>query len=732
MTAVENRVFGSAVDRVDGPEKVTGRARYSVDRTAPDMLWGHLVTSHVASGRIVSLDADNARRAPGVAAVYSPFAPLPIPPLPSLTNPRGPRWAPLADTVVHHHGQVVALVVAETPEQARGAAHLVVATYDTDDLRAAVDLDDAGREAVPEDVDHGQEAEVGFTPDGRTVPDVLAGSDVVVRGRYRTSAQNHAAMEPHSALAWWSEDGGLHVRTGHQAIPWAVAELAATFGLEPNAVEVVATHIGGGFGGKTRAGVDVKLACAASRVLGRPVKVTMTREQVFTSTIVRGMTEQDVALGADRDGRLTAVEHRSRTAEAAVISDLLAAPGHTTTRMLYASDAQAVGQRKVTLNVPRTGFMRGPSEVPGSFAIETAMDELAVALDLDPVELRRRNDAPTFPGTPVPWSSKHLDECLRVGVERFGWHRRPRRPGSWREGEDDVGLGMAVTTYRATQVAPVTVAVTLYADGRAEVAASAVDLGTGMATVMAVTAADTLRIPIDRVTVRYGDSALPPGGAALGSTGTVAVAPAVHAAVRAAVAELRTLAGLGPEAAVDSFAELLAVAGRPEATGHGSTEPRGPFDGGRAHWSFGAQFCEVRVHRRTREPRVSRMLGVMDVGRVVNAKTARSQISGGMIWGLSAALFEGLEFDDRGRMTNVNLADYLVPVNADVPDVDVVLLDIPDEAHNDLGVRGAGEIGAGGMSAAVGNAIFNATGIRRRELPMTLDGMFADAPGVGR
>jgi xanthine dehydrogenase YagR molybdenum-binding subunit len=707
------RLLGAAVDRVDGPAKVTGTAKYSVDATAPGMVWGHLVTSRVAAGRLLGLDAEAAEQSPGVVAVFSPFAPLPIPPLPSVSNPNGTRHAPLSDPAVHHHGQPVALVLADTPEQARVAASLVDATYEVDQFATGLD---AGRATVPDDVDHGQAADIGYAPENRTVEDVLAGSDVVVSGRYRTAAQNHAALEPHNTLAWWT-GRRLHVRTGHQAIPWLVGELAATFALDPADIDAVVTHVGGGFGGRTRAGVDVKIACAASLVLGRPVKIVLTRAQVFTTTVIRGMTDQEVTLGAHRDGRLTAIRHHSRSAEASVLSDLLVAPGHTVTRMLYGAEAMDISQRRVTVNVPRTGFMRGPSEVPGLFALETAMDELAGRLGIDPVELRLRNDTAVYPGTELPWSGKHLAECLRVGAERFGWDQRPHEPGSRRDGDHHVGFGMAVTSYRASQVMPVTVAATLRADGYAEIATSAVDLGTGMTTVIAITAADALGIPIDRVRVRLGDAALPPGGAALGSTGTASIAPAVAAAIRAATARLRCEDS-------GSFADTLARAGRAEVTGTGTTTPRGAVHNGRAHWSFGAQFCEVRVDRWTREPRVTRMLGVMDIGRVVNAKAARSQILGGMVLGLSTALLEGLEFDARGAVTNGNLADYLVPVNADVPDIDVVLLDLPDEAHNELGVRGAGEIGAGGISAAIGNAIHNATGTRLRDIPMTIDRMW--------
>ncbi|WP_432989818.1 xanthine dehydrogenase family protein molybdopterin-binding subunit [Dactylosporangium sp. CA-233914] len=740
MPTDDSAILGARIDRVDGLPKVTGDAPYSIDQACPGMAWGYLVTSEIAAGRLDAVDLSEAKAAPGVIAVFTPFDPLPIKPVPSLTNPSGPRYAPLMDPVVRHYGQVVALVVAESFEQAREAAARVRPSYQCE--QAEVSLDVSGRDSVPAQVDHGQDADTGYAPDGEDVQQILARSEVVVSGTYRTAAQNHVAMEPHNALAWWSDDGRLHLRTGHQSLPWLVGELAATFDLPPDDIDVVATYIGGGFGGKTRAGVDVKLACAAARVLGRPIKIVLTRRQVFTTTVIRAMTEQHVVLGADRDGRLTAIEHRSRSGESALISDLLMAPGHATTRMLYRTDAMSVSQRRVTLNLPRTGFMRGPAEVPGLFAIETAMDELADRLGMDPVELRLRNDAATYPGLDVPWSSKRLAECLRLGAKRFGWAERSRRPRSRVDGDDYVGLGVAATVYRAAQISPVVVEVTLHADGTVEVATSAVDLGTGMVTVIAMSAADALAVPVERIVVRHGNSALPAGGAALGSTGTASVAPAVHAAARSAMAELRDRAAgerdspfqgipaekievyagtLSHASTTIGFAQLLTALGQPALTSRGQTQPRGPVHDGRAHWSFGAQFCEVRLNRWTLEPRVRRMLGVMDIGRVVNRKTAESQIMGGMIWGMSTALFEGLEFDSTGVISNASLADYLVPVNADVPAAEVVLLDIPDYSHNELGIRGAGEIGAGGMTAAVGNAIYNAVGIRLRSLPMTVD-----------
>ncbi len=734
--------LGDPVNRVDGPAKVSGAARYSGDCVMPDMLHGYAITSTVAAGSVSAMATSAAESAPGVVAVYTPFNPLGIRPLPASTKPDGVRYAPLADNRVHHWGQVVGLVVAESFEQARDAALLISVQYDPQPAKTTLEaqVDDT---FVPDRIETGEAADVQFLArDGGTIDGAVADSDIVVRGTYTTPAQNHAAMEPHGALAWWDQAGGLHIRIGHQAIPWLVGELGATFAVEPCSIDVNSVFVGGGFGGKVCVGVEAKLACAAARLLQRPVRTVLTREQVFTATAIRSMTRQEMTLGARRDGTIVVVQHSSLSAEAEIVSDLLVAPGHLSSRMAYATENMEIRQLAVTRNLPRTGHMRGPAEVPGFFALETAMDELAVTLDIDPVQLRLFNNTVEFPGSRVPWTSKHLAECLVQGAERFGWAQRPSRPLTRLVGDDWIGLGVATTAYRAFRLMPADAEVGVRADGAITVASSAVDIGTGMGTVLAMAAADGMEVPVSRVAVQYGDSALPAGGAAIGSTGASSVGLAVHLATR----ELRHLllerAVCEPASPLHgyprdevtwadgafqhgrttvSIADLLAALDETEVVVRGRAQPQPSLEPSHAHWSFGAQFAEVRVNRWTREPRVSRMLGVMDIGRVINRKTALSQITGGMIWGLSTALLEGLEFDRDGMLTNGSFADYLIPVNADVEDVDAVLLDRPDFEHNEIGARGAGEISAVGMSAAIGNAVFNAVGVRVRDLPITLE-----------
>jgi len=734
--------LGDPVNRIDGVAKVKGAARYSIDCVWPDMLHGYVITSTVAAGTVSAMATSAAENAPGVVAVYTPFNSLGIRPLPAATKPDGVNYAPLADNRIHHWGQVIGLVVAESFEQARDAAPLVVIQYDPDPAKTTLEAH-ADDTFVPDHIETGEAANVQFVAnDGGTIDAAVADSDVVVRATYTTPAQNHAAMEPHGALAWWDEAGGLHIRTGHQAIPWLVRELAATFAVEPDSIDVNSTFVGGGFGGKTCVGVEAKLSCAAARVLKRPVRTVLTREQVFTATAIRSMTRQKMTLGARRDGTIVVVRHSSLAAEAEIVSDLLVAPGHLSSRMAYATENMEIRQLAVTRNLPRTGHMRGPAEVPGFFALETAMDELAVTLDIDPVQLRLHNDTSEFPGSRVPWTSKHLAECLIQGADRFGWTQRPSRPLTRLVSDEWVGLGVATTAYRAFRLMPADAEVGVRADGAITVASSAVDLGTGMGTVLAMAAADGMEVPISRVAVQYGDSGLPEGGAAIGSTGASSVGLAVHLATRELRHRLLERAVCDPSSPLYGYpryevmwadgafqhrrtrlsvTDLLTALGEPEIVARGRAQSQPSLEPSHAHWSFGAQFAEVRVNRWTREPRVSRMLGVMDIGRVINRKTAVSQITGGMIWGLSTALLEGLVFDRDGMLTNGSFADYLIPVNADVEDVDAVLLDRPDFEHNEIGARGAGEISAVGMSAAIGNAVFNAVGVRVRDLPITLE-----------
>ncbi|WP_028926265.1 xanthine dehydrogenase family protein molybdopterin-binding subunit [Pseudonocardia acaciae] len=717
--------------RLDGPLKVTGEARYGVDHNLPGMAYGYLVLSTIAHGEIATMDTSAARSAPGVLGVYSPFEPL------ELWTPSSPlmgeTWVPLQDKEVAYYGQPIGFVVAETFEQARDAAALVEVRYH--ERAALTSLEDGLDTAEDAPPPHREEPpSISVLADGvESIEDALAASPVVVEATYRTATQNHAAMEPHSAVAVWGSEG-LTVYSGNQGSNLMAAELAGALDVDPSSVRVINPFVGGAFGGKARTSAPAFLAAATARVLRRPVKASLTREQVFTATAGRAATVQKISLGAERDGTLVAVRHDS-WCSTAMDRSFVEPTSHGTSREWYATPNLAISQKMVPLNIPPTTFMRAPGEAPGSFALESAIDELAVKLDMDPIELRMRNNSTAPPGKDLQWSSKHLDECFRIGAARFGWANRSacgRMDGDWL-----VGLGTATAMFPAIRF-PATVEVTLEADDTAVVATSGADPGTGLLTVLSLVGAESLDISPERVTPLLGDSVLPPGGMSGGSTATASAGTAIMIAAAKVIDELLALASGpdGPFQGMDvsyadgqvldgngramTFGEVLRSVGRPAVFATGSSAP-GEELTKHSFSSFGAQFCEVRVHRWTREARVSRMLGVFDSGRIINQQTARSQIMGGMIWGVSAALHEGLEIEGNGRLANGDLAGYLVPVNADIPDVDVQFVEYPDTLHNAVGAKGLGEIGMVGMAAAIANAIYNATGVRVRHIPIMIE-----------
>ncbi|WP_431907651.1 xanthine dehydrogenase family protein molybdopterin-binding subunit [Amycolatopsis thermoflava] len=716
--------------RLDAPLKVTGGAKYGVDHNFPDMVYGYIVVSTIAHGEIESMDVTAAKSAPGVLGVYSPFDPLV---LNQVTMPMfGETWVPLRDRQVTYVGQPIGFVVAETFEQARDAAMLVEVAYR--ELPALTSLEDGlatAIEASPGHVD--APPTLSVLEDGvESIEDAIAASPVVVDATYRTASQNHTPMEPHSAVAVWADDT-LTVYSGNQGAHLQAMELGMALGLDPAAVRAVNPFVGGAFGGKGRTSAPAFLAAAASRALGRPVKASLTREQVFTATAGRAATVQRITLGAERDGTLVALRHDSWCSTDSARS-FIEPTSHGTSREWYATRNLQISQRIVPLNLPPTTFMRAPGEAPGSFALECAIDELADALGMDPIELRQRNNSLAPPGKDLQWSSKHLDECFRIGAQRFGW--ADRRPGGRTDGDWLVGMGVAVAMFPALRF-PASVGITLNADDTADIATSGADPGTGLLTVLSLVGAESLDIPADRITPRLGDSALPPGGMSGGSTATASAGTAIMAGAAQVIDELLALASApgAPFAGEEvtyadgrvhgdgrsmTFGEVLRAVGRPNLSAVGSSAP-GEELTKHSFSSFGAQFVEVRVHRLTREARVSRMLGVFDGGRIINDKAARSQLSGGMIWGVSAALHEGFDVERSGRFANADLAGYLIPVNADIPDIEVEFVEYPDTLHNDLGARGLGEIGTVGVAAAVANAIYNATGIRVRHIPIRIE-----------
>ncbi|GAA3545257.1 xanthine dehydrogenase family protein molybdopterin-binding subunit [Amycolatopsis ultiminotia] len=720
--------------RLGAEPKVTGRAKYAVDHNFPGMVYGYVVLSTVANGVLEAMDVAAAKSAPGVVAVYTPFDSLG---LTTTSSPMmGQTWVPLLNRDVDYRGQPIGVVVAETFEQARDASALVAVTYREKPARTSFEEGLPSAEDAPENRGNPPEISV-LAPGVESIEDALAASPVVVEATYRTASQNHAAMEPHSAVAVWA-DGALTVYSGNQGSDMQAVELAGALKLPESAVHAVNPYVGGAFGGKGRTSAPAFLAAGAARVLGRPVKCSLTREQVFTATANRPATVQKVALGANESGTLFAVRHDSWSSTP-MDRSFVEPTSHGTSREWYATQNLAISQKMVPLNIPLTTFMRAPGEAPGSFALESAMDELAVALKMDPIELRRRNSSIAPPGIDLQWSSKHLDECYSIGAQRFGWANRS--PNGRVDGDWLVGMGTATAMFPAL-LFPATVEITLNADETAVVSTSGADPGTGLLTVLSAIGSESLDLPPERITPRLGDSRYPSGGLSGGSTATASAGAAIMVAAAGAIDALLALAS-APGAPFEgqevtyadghvhgadgtaSFGELLRAVGRESLSVTGSSGP-GEERTKHSFSSFGAQFCEVRVHRLTGEARVSRLLGVFDAGRIINDKLARSQLSGGMIWGVSAALHEGLEIEPDGRLANADLASYLVPVNADIPDIEVQFVEYPDTFNNAVGARGIGEIGVVGVAAAIANAIYNATGVRVRHIPITIEDLLVD------
>jgi xanthine dehydrogenase YagR molybdenum-binding subunit len=717
--------------RVDADLKVTGRAVYAADNNVDHLAYGYLLTATVGLGTITAMDTGVASRAPGVLAVYTPFEPLK---LYTYTKEQNDELTPpIQDANVRYHGQAIGLVVAETFEQARDAASLVRVTYDAR-TPAASFRDGLGTAGPPPS---GTPVSEVLAPGVGSIDEALAASEVTVSATYTTTELNHNAMEPHPTVATWTGDH-LTIYTATQGVKLVVDRLANALGIEAEKIHVLNPYVGGGFGNKWGIWAHTPLTAAAARALGRPVKTVLTREQTFTVVGHRPASHQTVALGAGRDGVLTAIKQDGISSKSA--SNGFYEPVANLSMSLYGSANLHAGRKVVTLDVPVTTIMRAPQEANGSFALESALDELAVKLGMDPLRLRMVNDTPVVPSSGIPWSSKHLQECYRIGADRFGWSRRDPEPGSVLDGDWLVGMGMATATYGASR-AQASTKVRLRADGTATVSGTGADLGTGQSTVWAILLADSLGIPVGRARAELGDSAAPIAANAGGSGSTSTNGPAVQLAADAAKTAMIALAvqderspfhGLDPSAVLfedgrlssgtvsERFEKLLTDLDVPgvEAT---ATSPKNSVKD-HAFRSFGAHFCEVRVNRWTREPRVARWLTVVDAGTIVNATTARNQIMGGVVMGIGQALMEETRIEPgTGRFANADLADYLVPVNADIPHIDVHFLDYPDTLLSPLGARGIGEFGIVGAAGAVANAVCNATGRRVRDLPITLD-----------
>jgi xanthine dehydrogenase YagR molybdenum-binding subunit len=691
MAGTLTRAVGAPVARLEGREKVTGEARYAYEHEVEGVTYGWIVQARVAKGSVRSVDAARALEVPGVLNVFWHGN------APALERVPDGELAVLQSSDIAYRGQIVAVVVAETLEAAREAAGLVTVEEEAEDHDVLLRRDhprlyrpEKVNPSFPTDTEHG-DADAG-----------LAEAAVVSDRVYTTPAFHNNPMEPHATVALW-EGGDLTLYDSTQGAPMERDTVAKVFGLEPERVRIISPHVGGGFGSKGTPRPQAILAALAAKELRRPVKIAVTRQQMFAFVGYRTPTSQRVALGADRDGRLTAIVHEvvEQTSTVREFAEQTA----VATRMMYAAPNRRTTHRLAALDVPTPSWLRAPGECPGMFALESAMDELAVACGIDPIELRVRNEPEEDPERGLPFSSRNLIGCLREGAARFGWADREPTPGARRDGPWLVGTGVAASTY-PTYRRPSTAIARAEADGTFVVRIGAADIGTGARTAITQIAADALGVELGRVRTEIGDSALPFASLAGGSAGTASWGTAVFRACEALREQLSEHGGAVPPDGLEARADTTdEVEGQEKLSRH----------------AFGAQFVEVRVNTETGEIRAPRVLGVFATGRIINPTTARSQFIGGMTMGVSMALHEESVLDLQfGDYLNHDFAQYHIAACADIAEIDAVWLEEDDDS-NPMGSKGIGEIGIVGTAAAVCNAVHHATGIRVRDLPVRLD-----------
>ena len=716
--------------RYDGRLKVTGKAKYAVEFPLKDVTYAYMLQSTIPAGTIASIDQDAAARAEGVLAVLTPFD---APKLPLQQQDGRRHVTVLQEPTVFYNGQPIAVVVARSLDQARYAATLIKVTYAPQPAK----LDFTG---------HLSEARAPHQGSADTkrgdLAASLAQSAKKVEVTYTTPFQYHNPMEPHATTAWWDGEK-LSVYNSTQYIVGDRATLARTFGIPLENVHVEGPFVGGGFGSKGSMWSHAILAAMASRVVGKPVKLAVDRNQMFGTTGGRPTTRQQITLGANSDGKLLAVQH-DVLLHTSVMEDFLEGAARLTT-ILYDSQSNVTSHRMVDMHVGVATYQRAPGEAPGTAALECAMDELAYELKIDPVQLRLINYAEKDPSRDRPWTSKHLRECYTQAADRFGWSKRNPRPGQLREGNNLIGHGMATAIYGAGR-SGAGATVRVLPDGTAFVASATHDMGTGMYTLMAQITGYALGLDPLKVVVKLGNSDLPNAPVAGGSQSTASVTPAVLEAATHARLKLADLACNDPQSPLhaltpddleaksgrlvsksspsksDSIVNILRRAGNKpiEVTANAAPDPaaRNNFTA----QSWGAVFAEVAVDADTYMPKVRRVVATYDIGTLLNKQTGINQFHGGIVWGIGFALHEEAFVDPvYGRIANSNFGEYHIPANADVPAIDVTCLDIPDTNLNPLGARGIGEIGITGVAAAINNAIFNATGKRIREYPITPD-----------
>ena len=703
-----SQVIGKGLNRKDGRAKVTGTATYAAEHQIPGLVQGYLVTASIAHGQIKSLDTEAAATAPGVIAVFThKNAPAVSQPTNDfMTSKIYEARLPLSDDQIHYAGQIIGLVVADTFERARHAAQLVKVEYATQE--PIIEPDKATFNEAPPQMGQAMTFEKGNFAAG------IEDAAVEITATYTTATELHAVMEPHAIIAHWQDADTLTVYEPSQWVMGSQRTYAEMFGLPVEKVRIVTPFIGGGFGSKAFPWIHAILGAAAARQLQRPLKVVLSRRQMTANTGHRSQTEQTIHLGANADGSLMAIDHAVKSCTSPV--DVFTEPCTSITSVLYTAPNIRLHQELAVMNVGTPTFMRAPGENPGLWALESAMDELAWELKIDPVELRLKNETQEHQRKGLPYSAKHFAECLQVGAQQFGWQNRPKKVRSLTREGKLIGWGMAASAFPALRTSA-TVTVRLLADGTAHVLTSGNDMGTGAYTIVAGTAAEILGLAVEQIRVEMGDSLLPNGGMAGGSQMTATLVPAVMAACKEV---LKT-------AEATTAPEAFATLHQSGQAAFEATASSAPGDEGKkwAFQSWGAHFCEVSVDQEIGRLRINRWVSVMNIGRVMNAKTAASQIRGGVIMGIGQALMEECHFDPNiGYPVVYDLATYHVPTHADIPRIQVTFVGEPDYHFNPAGVRGLGEIGITGVSAAIANAIYHATGKRIRDLPITPDKLF--------
>jgi xanthine dehydrogenase YagR molybdenum-binding subunit len=729
--------IGQPLTRRDGVLKITGAAPYAADHHPPGMLYAVIAVSSIARGRVAFLDVQAAKAHAGVVEVITPANRPALAQDPDeKTNPFMFRLDLLQSDRVRYANQPIAVVIAETLEAATEGAALLSPRYDTDPARVGLD---ATESFVPPGVGVGNPPEVNRGD----VEAGLAAASRQIDVAYETAPQYHNAMEPHAIVATWDGDT-LSIDTPSQGLALAQGRVAGLFGISPSKVHIRSPFLGGGFGSKGMISGPQVLGIMAARVVGKPVKLVLRREQMFGPVGHRAPTRQTLRMGADNDGKLTALDHRTKTTSSTF--DDFFEPAADISHTLYASPAISTSHEAVRVDTGTPLFMRAPGEATGSIALESAIDEMARACGMDPLAFRLKNYAEVEPISGKPFSSKALRDCYAQGAARFGWERRPLAPRQMRD--DDgllVGWGVGTATFPALMFQAQAKAV-LRQDGSGVMEIGAHDMGQGAWTALAQIAADGLGLDIDQVEFRSGTSDLPDGGIAGGSAHTATAGMAIHNAGAEVVARLADLAtsddrsplfGAGnagviarggrlfrrdDESRSEGYSDILGRTGLTEIEGEGKSAANQAAQATYAMHAHGAVFAEVKVDPDLGQIRVTRVVGAFAAGQIINPRMVRSQLSGGMIWGVSFALYEHAVMDRRsGRPMNPNLSDYHIPVNADVPLLEVILVEERDPHVNALGIKGVGEIGITGSAGAVANAVSHATGVRVRKFPITLD-----------